>query len=66
MTKDDIVHTPTECWWVPMVAIGSLSAMVQAMQLIGIVLVEAIVLYVVYGAAENAFSSAVIDRIKQF
>lgn len=49
-----------------MVAIENLSATVQAVQLIGIVLVEAIVLYFLYGAAENAFSKALIDRIKQF
>lgn len=49
-----------------MVALGNLAAITDAASLIGVVLLEAIILYFVYGAAEEAFSSVVIERIKNF
>lgn len=49
-----------------MVTLGNLGAVTDAVSLIGVVLLEAIILYFVYGAAEEAFSSAVIERIKNF
>ncbi|MFW5905474.1 MAG: DUF7512 family protein [archaeon] len=48
-----------------MVAIGSVSSLVDAGTMIGIVLAEAIVLYFVYGAAESAFSERVINQLKK-
>lgn len=49
-----------------MVALGNLAAIADAVSLIGVVLLEAVVLYFVYGAAEQAFSGALIERIKNF
>ena len=48
-----------------MLSLGSYPPVVDAAALIGVVLVEAIVLYLVYGLAERAFSDAVIDRLEQ-
>lgn len=47
-----------------MLAISGLPAAAEAGVLIGAVLLEAIVLYVGYGLAEQAFGSAVIERLK--
>ncbi|WP_226007100.1 DUF7512 family protein [Natrinema salinisoli] len=47
-----------------MLAVSDLPAAVEAGVLIGAVLLEAIVLYVGYGLAEQAFGSAVIERLK--
>jgi hypothetical protein len=47
-----------------MLSLGSYPPAVEAAALIGIVLVEAIGLYLVYGLAERAFSQRVIDRIE--
>lgn len=49
-----------------MIALGNLSTITDAVSLIGVVLLEAVVLYFVYGAAEEAFSAALIERIKNF
>ncbi|WP_254525649.1 DUF7512 family protein [Natrinema caseinilyticum] len=43
---------------------GSVSAMADAGLLIGAVLLEAIVLYVGYGAAEEALAEPMVERIK--
>ncbi|OAQ54270.1 hypothetical protein HTG_01660 [Natrinema mahii] len=43
---------------------GSVDAMIEAGLVIGIVLLEAIVLYVGYGAAEQVLAGPVVDRIK--
>lgn len=47
-----------------MLDISGLPAAAEAGVLIGVVLLEAIVLYVGYGLAEQAFGSAVIERLK--
>jgi hypothetical protein len=44
--------------------IGSYPPVVEAALLIGAVLLEAIVLYVGYGAVEQLFGQMVIERIK--
>lgn len=44
---------------------GSLHPVTEAVLLIGVVLAEAIVLYLGYGLAERALSDRVIERIKQ-
>jgi hypothetical protein len=47
-----------------MIDIGSLSPTVEAAMLIGIVLVEALILYVGYGFAEELLGQRVIERIR--
>ncbi|WP_254532610.1 DUF7512 family protein [Natrinema gelatinilyticum] len=47
-----------------MLGTGSIAAMADAGMLIGVVLVEAIVLYVGYGAAEEALAEPMVERIK--
>jgi len=47
-----------------MIGGGSLTASVDAGMLIGVVLLEAIVLYIGYGAAEQLFGEPVVNRIK--
>jgi hypothetical protein len=47
-----------------MIEIASLPPAVQAGALIGVVLLEAIVLYLGYGLAERAFAEPLLDRIK--
>ena len=47
-----------------MLSLGGLPAGVEAAALIGIVLSEAVVLYLVYGLVERVFSRAVVDRIE--
>lgn len=44
--------------------IGGYPTAVEAALLIGVVLLEAIVLYVGYGAVEQVFGQMVIERIK--
>jgi hypothetical protein len=48
-----------------MLSLGSYPPVVEAAALIGVVLVEAIGLYLVYGVAERLFSQRVIDRIEK-
>jgi hypothetical protein len=45
-------------------AVGGIPAMIDAASLIGVVLLEAIVLYVGYGAAEQALGNQVVERLK--
>ncbi|WP_336037713.1 DUF7512 family protein [Halobacterium yunchengense] len=47
-----------------MFGIGSLSGNAQAVTLVGIVLVEAVVLYVVYGALERAFGEYFVGLLR--
>ncbi|MFD1562349.1 hypothetical protein ACFR99_02020 [Haloarchaeobius amylolyticus] len=47
-----------------MIGGGSLAASVDAGLLIGIVLLEAIVLYIGYGAAEQMLGESLVERIK--
>lgn len=46
-----------------MIGLGGASPVVEAATLIGVVLVEAIVLYVGYGAAEQVVGETLIERI---
>jgi len=45
-------------------AAGGLPAMVDAATLIGVVLLEAIILYVGYGAAEQVLGDRLIERLQ--
>jgi len=47
-----------------MIDVASLPPTAQAGALIGVVLLEAMVLYVGYGAAEQAIGQTLIERIK--
>ncbi|MEF8779713.1 MAG: hypothetical protein V5A46_03415 [Haloferacaceae archaeon] len=47
-----------------MLGTESLGGLTQAVLVIGLVLVEAIVLYVGYGALESIFGSAITDAIR--
>ncbi|WP_435348817.1 DUF7512 family protein [Haloarchaeobius sp. HRN-SO-5] len=47
-----------------MIDLGSLPPLAEAGALIGIVLVEAVILYVGYGAAEQILGETLIERIK--
>ena len=47
-----------------MIDLAALSPPVQAALLVGVVLVEAIVLYVGYGALEQVATAPVIERIR--
>jgi len=47
-----------------MIDVTSLPPVAQAAALIGVVLLEAMVLYVGYGAAEQAIGERLIERIK--
>ncbi|ELZ20716.1 DUF7512 family protein [Natrinema limicola] len=47
-----------------MIGGGSLTASVDAGMLIGAVLLEAIILYIGYGAAEQLLGEPVVNRIK--
>ena len=48
-----------------MLNVGSVPPAVEAAALIGAVLTEASVLYLVYGTAERLLSGAVVDRIER-
>jgi hypothetical protein len=47
-----------------MIDLGGLPPVAEAAALVGIVLVGAMILYVVYGAVEQLLASAVIERIR--
>lgn len=47
-----------------MIEAGALSASIDGAVLIGAVLVEAIILYVVYGVVENVLGQRVINRLR--
>jgi hypothetical protein len=49
-----------------MFGIESLSGNAQAAVLIGLVLVEAVVLYVGYGALESALAKRIVDLVRGF
>lgn len=48
-----------------MLSVWSAAPALEAAVLIGAVLLEAVVLYLVYGVAERALGDAVIDRIER-
>jgi hypothetical protein len=47
-----------------MVDVGSVPTVAEAVLVIGLVLLEAVILYLGYGVAEKLFGSAVIEQIK--
>ncbi|ELY82064.1 hypothetical protein C488_00537 [Natrinema pellirubrum DSM 15624] len=57
------MYTTERRWSVPMIDLTASSSAVQAAILVGTVLLEAVVLYVGYGALERV-ATPVIDRVK--